>query len=191
MDLFLSKEDREIIKGLNNALGMRHRTEPYDFNKLEDLVKAITYITAEYVDFYYYWAILDDIDEKFDESVETFYPAEWQKLYLPETKGKKNINNAMQKLDKAKESFWKLMEDAKKQCKNIWSIIFTNASDEVLHVLFGKVFRPAPEYIEKLLEMDFMNMGIWQYSVEESAKVFMAAMMNHHEKNILPLEGRI
>ncbi|MFZ5645780.1 MAG: hypothetical protein ACOY46_19660 [Bacillota bacterium] len=184
MDIFLGKEERELVKALNQALGMRHRTKSYNFKNPEDIIEAVTYITAEFIDFYYYWATLDDIEGKFDESIETYYPAEWQKLHLPETKVKKNLGDAFQKLRKTSDSFWKLMKDAEKQCKSMWTIIFKNAPDEVLNNLFGKVFRPKPEYIEKLLEMEFVNMDLWQYTVEESAATFMSAMVEYYEKNI-------
>jgi hypothetical protein len=184
MDIFLGKEERELVKALNQALGTRHRTKSYDFKNQDDMIKAITYITAEFIDFYYYWATLDDIESKFDESIETYYPAEWQKLHLPETKVKKNLGDAVQKLRKTSDFFWRLKEDAEKQCKSMWTIIFKNASDEVLKKLFGKVFRPRPEHIEKLLSMEFVNIDLWQYTVEESAAKFMSAMAEYYENNI-------
>lgn len=70
--MFNNKEERVLIEQLNEILGMDYRTKPFDFTKTTDLIETATMVSAEYFDLAHYWSTLSEIDENFDESLETF-----------------------------------------------------------------------------------------------------------------------
>lgn len=180
MDLFLGAEDRELVEKLNQVMGTRYRTTPYNFKNPDDFAQALTMVTAEYIDFSYYWGEVGNVIEHLDESVETFYPAQWQKLVLGETT-QKDIEHAVNKLHAAHNALDKLMEKAENQCQKIWFSALTSAPDEVLQKVCGEAFRAEPEQLEKLLTFEFKYTDksiadIWQYNVEKTAWSFGRAL---------------
>lgn len=182
MDLFLNKADSKLVKKLNKGLGTQYRTKPFDLNKKEDLIEAITYITAEYVDFYYYHNTIYEVMEYLDASIETYYPALWAKSYLEKASDEKGLRNVNRKLCDAEDALQGLRGQAEQQCREVWALIFQNASDEVLIELFGEVIRPTPEEFEELLNFEFMDKQLWKYQVPETARAFMEAMREHYTK---------
>ncbi len=180
LELFLTAEDRKRVEKLNLALGTRYRTTPYDFNNPGDFAEALILITAEYVDFSYYWGEVSNVSECLDESIETFYPAEWQRLALGEA-ARKDIISTVNSLRSADTALFKLAEKAEKQCREIWGLAMTCAPDEVLVEICGQAFRAEPEELAQLLTFDFEYscqdiVDMWQYSVEETAGHFGRAL---------------
>lgn len=185
MDLFLKTEDRKLVEALNLAMGTRYRTEPYDLNDPDDFAEALTMVTAEYIDFLYYWGELDDVIEYFDGSIEAFYPAEWQKLALEEGP-RKDIGRAFRSLRAAQSAVYKLVEKAEAQCRNMWLLAFTCAPDEVLEKVCGEALRAGPKELDQLLTFEFESSGqsivdIWQYNVEKTAYAFGQALKKELE----------
>lgn len=43
---FFGKDDRELIEAVNTALGMKHRSKPYDHKNIDDLIEATKMITG-------------------------------------------------------------------------------------------------------------------------------------------------
>lgn len=180
MELFLNAEDRRLVKELNEIMGTRCRTKPYDFNDPDDFAEALAMVTGEYVDFLHCWFEIDNLIEHLDESIETFYPAEWQKLAMAEA-ARKDIAGAVNKLRAAQSALYRLVEKAEDQCRKIWLLALTCAPDEVLEKVCGTAFRAAPGELEQLLQFTFDFSGgditeIWQYSVEDTARAFGQAL---------------
>jgi len=77
MPNFYDKQSRERIEMINQALSMKHRSQPYDFSNIEDIKDAFMYTVAEYMDFKNYSSDLGELLEKYDESMEYYYPVTW------------------------------------------------------------------------------------------------------------------
>jgi len=70
-------EKRRIIEAMNERLGTKHRSEPYDKSKPDDLKHALLMAVAAYRDYRHYACTLDGMMENYDESLEVFNPASW------------------------------------------------------------------------------------------------------------------
>ncbi|MFW6030076.1 MAG: hypothetical protein ACOCRO_07455 [Halanaerobiales bacterium] len=172
---FLSKEDRENIKRINQCLGMKHRLKPYDFNKKEDLIEACSFITAEYIDFAHYWRTLANVNESFDESLEYFYPAAWAKIGLEGSTNDNDLDEAMVCLRDTTEILGKLMDKAEDRCKNIWTYILFNDSEEVIEYFFKEDFSFNKDIVETVLEEKLFEVFLetdYTLSIEEVTKDF-------------------
>ncbi|NEU64001.1 hypothetical protein [Paenibacillus sp. ALJ109b] len=102
--MFISKDQQTKIKQLNQILGMKHRSTPFDFNKKEDWIEALEMITAEYVDFCEYWGRLSNLNSNLDESLECFYTASWVGISQEGNVKDLKLNNAIKSVNKAEDS---------------------------------------------------------------------------------------
>lgn len=173
---FISKDDKAKIDALNKVLGTRYRSTPYDFTKTNDIIKATTMITAEYLDFLHYWSQLLEISEKFDESLEVFYPAKWLDLSLGKDLNDDLIEGALESIRYAEGSFHYIMERAEKNCSNIWKIVFIESNKDVRKHFFGKEeLNIQKELIEDVLEnelMEVVDIMEYRYNVDQATEKF-------------------
>ena len=129
--MFINKEQKEKILLLNKVLGTKYRTTPYDLANPKDLIEATINITAEYVDMEYYWSSLSDINSRFDETLEVFYPANWMNLSLENSTNDDNIDAAIIALNNAEETMSILMDKAEEKCTWIWELILLSDFNEI------------------------------------------------------------
>ncbi|NLB78154.1 MAG: hypothetical protein GX796_04700, partial [Clostridiaceae bacterium] len=139
MAKYYSKEEREVIERLNNILGMKHRSRPFDFTNVDDLKEAFKYIVAEYIDYMNYYMTLVDIMEHFDESLEYYDPVTWTSLHDNDVKGDKLSQKVSVNLSKAGESLRKTAYRSEEKCEEMLTIIL--GMDAIIReTVLGKIY---------------------------------------------------
>jgi hypothetical protein len=175
IELFIDKEQKEKIELLNKVLGTRYRTTPYNLANPKDLIEAATLITSEYVDMDYYWSTLSDLNSKFDESLEVFYPARWMNLSLENTTKDDDIDEAIDALNNAEETMHVLMNKAEEKCKWVWELILLSNFSEVKEYFFGENVQFDEQKVNEVLGDNLIEVydgSNYKYTVEELAKEF-------------------
>ncbi len=134
-------------------------------------------ITSEYMDVDYYCTQVDDVLEKYDESLEIYHPSEWLKLTQnPKTKSIfRDVHIAITKATDKLEDLRALM---KKDCEYIWTLILNEPLNEVHDHFFGEIIDIRTINIHELLEDFFIKSAEleYKYNVQENAKVFANAL---------------
>lgn len=161
-------------------LGIRYRTEPYDFNNAGDFAEAVIMATAEYADYLCCASRIAAIADSLDASIEVFEPAEREKLLLGKP-AREDIAAAVSHLEGAVTALWQMVERSERQYRMIWRLALACAPDEVLEKVCGEAFRAAPEEIDRLLEFTFEHSGariedIYRVNVETTARAFGQAL---------------
>jgi|GEM_PF-6229366 len=72
---FIGKGDRELIEAVNTALGMKHRSKPYDLKNIDDLIEATKMITGELLDTWHCYSLINTACEIYDEALEHYHTA--------------------------------------------------------------------------------------------------------------------
>ena len=171
---FISKENKKIIEALNEVLGTKYRTIPYDFKNPNDVVEAIKMLTAEYCDYAYYWSTLNSIEEALDETVEVFSPAAWANIGLKGSTNNKTLDMAIKNLRKTTDLLSELMESAEIKCREVWKIALNYPSDEVITYFFESNKRFDNVLIDKVLDnlFEIFVTIVYDGVIETSAKNF-------------------
>ncbi|QLG41260.1 hypothetical protein MKY42_12705 [Paenibacillus sp. FSL W7-1088] len=173
--MFISKDQQTKIKQLNQILGMKHRSTPFDFNKKEDWIEAIEMITAEYVDFCEYWGRLSNLNSNLDESLECFYPASWVEISQEGNVKDAKLNNAIKSVNKAEDSLRVLMERAEEKCRKIWILVFESQQKAVIKEFLGEEMTCSIEDLQEILEEEIFEMATeieYTGNVENSIREF-------------------
>lgn len=183
---FINKDDKEIIKSMNESLGTQYRTTLYDFNNPDDVIEAVKMATAEYCDLAYYWSTLNSIEESFDESIEVFSPARWANIGLKGTTNNKILDNTIKSLGKTTDLFNDLLGIAEDKCIEVWKIAFNHPSDKIIIHYFGSNKRYNVEKINSALKNLFELFGEIEYDgvIKTSAERFAVVLKNALENNI-------
>lgn len=176
MGRYYTKEDRETIEKLNSILGMKHRSKPYDFNKMDELADAFMMIIAEYIDYQNYHMTVENVIEAFDESLEYYDPVTWMSLHSEDIKGDKLAVKTSNALGKTGNFLFDLSKRAKQKCKDMLVLILGMSTDYRQAVL-GKAYLYNEDVIEAVFE-DCMEI-IDVYCLEESRDAFMKILDKH------------
>jgi len=175
--MFISKDQQEKIKRLNHILGMKHRSQPFDFNKKEDWIEALEMITAEYIDFCEYWGRLSDLNSSLDESLECFYPANWMEITQDGQISDDELDEAVRSVNQAENALQILMDRAEEKCKEIWQLTFDTRQDAVIKYFLGEEVTYKSEDLKHILEDYIFELateieynGNVQHSVQEFSK---------------------
>ncbi|WP_442601810.1 hypothetical protein [Paenibacillus sp. KN14-4R] len=150
--MFISKEQKEKITLLNNILGMKHRTRPFDFTKTEDIIEAVEFVTAEYVDMSRYWGMISELNSQFDESIECFYPAGWIGISQEGTTNDDELDEARDTINDTEDALRVLMDRSEIKCIEIWEFIFTTDQKAVKLHFFGQDITCEINILRELLE---------------------------------------
>jgi len=151
--MFISKEQKEKIQMLNNLLGMKHRTRPFDFTKTEDLIEAIEYVTAEYIDMSHYWGTISEVNSQFDESIEYFYPSGWISISQEGTTNDDELDEAREAINCAEDSLRALLDRSEIKCKEIWD------QKAVKQHFFGQDITFEIEKLKEILDDHIFDIG--------------------------------
>ena len=133
---FMKKEDRERVKIFNQVLGTKHRTKPYDWNKAEDIIEAVTMTTAEFVDITHMDAALAELDSDLDQMIECYHPNEWTKITTGDTWDHFELQEAMHTLTTASDAMQDLANVAEEDMQEMLSLLFFRASQTVRDYFF-------------------------------------------------------
>ena len=176
MAKYYSKEEREVIERLNNILGMKHRSRPFDFTNVDDLKEAFTYIVAEYIDYMNYYMSLVDIMEHFDESLEYYDPVTWTSLHDNNVKGDELAQEVSTDLDIACGSLREIANRSEEKCDEMLTIIL--GMDAIIREsVLGKRYIYDEDAIKNIFS-DCVNINN-TYSVEESRDAFIKVLDEH------------
>ncbi|PIH60056.1 hypothetical protein [Paenibacillus sp. LK1] len=173
--IFISKDQQTKIKQLNQILGMKHRSTPFDLNKKEDWIEAIEMITAEYVDFCEFWGRLSNLNSNLDESLECFYPASWVEISQEGKIKDMKLNNAIKSVNKAEDSLRVLMDRAEAKCRKIWILVFESQQKAVIKEFLGEEMLCSIEDLQEILEEEIFEMATeieYIGNVESSTREF-------------------
>lgn len=160
MSRFLRKDERELVKLLNEKRGMNHRLTPYDFKNPQDVLDALEKATSEYLDMMGIDRGLSDIGLLFEDSVRQHYPEKWLRLGLSGYDGSEPLSTAKRYLDQTEEAFRSLVERAEIKCANLWRPILTGQIKQVHKPLFGKLISYPPAIVEQTLFENLFDIGM-------------------------------
>jgi hypothetical protein len=71
------EKNRDVIAKMNERMGTKHRSSPYDLNSAKDLKEALPLAVAAYRDYRHYSEVLGELMDNFDESLENYDTATW------------------------------------------------------------------------------------------------------------------
>jgi hypothetical protein len=188
---FTTQEDKQYIELLNQALGMKYRSTPYDFNNPVDIVEAVTQVTAEYADMAHYWAQVSTVDENIDETVEVFNPAAWMKMTLSGHTGDPIIDEALHYVEQAANALAALMDQAEENCRKCWHMVLLIGPAEVRREFFGQDISVDVETVEEVLNDNLFDIfsemkydGTVRTSVSEFALVLKRWLLDDVDADI-------
>lgn len=170
---FHDKESRKRIEMINQALNMKHRSEPYDYTKTEDVKQAFMYTVAEYMDYQNYASVLDDLLEKYDESMEYYDPITWLGNVEDDVKHDRKTLKAYSSLRKAKEDMSALSGRSEKEVIKLTRLLLSG-NKEFRIAIFGNAYIFNEDNMEEIIEASWESMDT--YSVEESRDLFLELM---------------
>ncbi len=170
MSNYFNKEDIKKIQVLNDHLGMKHRTKPFDMANIDDLREAFKLLVCELLDYHEYDKILYDLVEKFDESVEHFDPATWINMTLDSSKCDKLVTKAIDSLNKAETAFSRLTKRAEDKCKEMLHILL-DMDESIQMEILGSYYQPRDGAIDGLFETIFELE--YKYNMEDGFESFL------------------
>lgn len=171
-----SKDRTARIRQLNEILQMAHRTKPYDIKNPDDLKEMVCYASGHLLDIFHYGGEIDILLENYDETIETFYPAEWLAMGQGELDGQdieipadiwayRFLHDVQRHLD---EAFKQQLDE----CRDAWTVFLANANPEIIEEMTGGPMEITEVLIERVNDLDFHQLALeidpWPYSVEES-----------------------
>lgn len=145
----LSKKDSEKIAKLNAIMGTHYRETAYDLENTEDLIQATQYITAEYIDYYTYWILLDNVASNFDQSLEVFHPEKWFDSAEEGKTGSELMDNIIISLREAEDSMGELMDITEEKCQEIWRVLLLGKNKEAQKYFIGNKTQYTKEEVEE------------------------------------------
>ncbi|MDA8334760.1 MAG: hypothetical protein M0Z41_07185 [Peptococcaceae bacterium] len=178
-----SSSKRNAIELLNAALGTRYRSKPYDMNNPDDVAHMVTYISGEFMDLCHYSTEIDSMLEYLDESIETYYPAEWISADLAVSDIKTDIPmaKAYLQLRRAGKTMNKALVEAAARCKEAWSLFLGNpAYGKKALEITGLEEIPVLDQ-DTLKKIDIIDLAIeidWPYVVHDSARQLGRSLIN-------------
>ncbi|MCL0028336.1 hypothetical protein M1M88_01300 [Peptococcaceae bacterium] len=126
------KENANTVEMLNQILGTKYRTKPFDLNNTNDLKEMLFLISGKYADLIIYASDLDRIIEYLDESIEIYHPVDWF--------NKNEVNrliNAYENIRYGLKEIEEELEETKKKCQTIWKTFTQKAPAATTKKLTG------------------------------------------------------
>jgi len=173
MSNFFDKEDVMKIKILNENLGMKHRHKPMDFNNAEDLCEYLKFKSCAFLDYLNYYGELNNLLERYDESIEYYDTATWFNLTVDTKKADKLLLESYAALSQAENVFYKLSDKAEKECREALTIVL-KSKKSLQKSLLGFEYDLNDEIIKKIINGVFEEPeGIeYHYNMESSFENF-------------------
>lgn len=168
--LMRQEKDIETIQILNQALKTEHRVRPYDMKNIEDVKENLRMIVAEYLDYLHYSLGIDDILERFDESMEYYDPSTWFNGESSARDGSDLIIKTYNSVSKASTCLSDLARMKEKECRNTLESIL-KMDDETKIKVLGKAY----PWDEIIIDTIFDNITEieYQHNIEDSIEGFL------------------
>lgn len=178
MPNFYDKQSRERIEMINQALNMKHRSQPYDFSNIDDIKDAFKYTVAEFMDFKNYSSDLGELLEKYDESMEYYYPVTWLDNTEDKDKHDRKVQKSYSSLRKAGVDMQVLADRSEKEVIKLIRHLLSG-SKEFRIGIFGKSYIYDDDKMTEIIESSCEITDT--YSVEKSRDSFIKLMDAHFD----------
>jgi len=174
MSNFFDKEDVKKIKILNECLGMKHRHKPMDFNNVADLLEHLKYKSCAFLDYTNYYGELNNLLEKYDESMEYYDASTWFNLSIDGGKVDELLSESYTALNQADSMFRKLSNRAAEECAEAL-IIVLGAKNSLQKYILGAEYDLNHEIIKKIIEEVFEDPYEieYHYNMEDAFESFI------------------
>ncbi len=177
------KEKAAVIKHMNEALGMFHRSKPYDVKNPEDLKHALLLSISAYKDYQHYYYELTDLGEKFDESLEYYDPASWFFLTVDAEKVETDAYKADRYLDNARIAMDNLYERAKLSLTELLKTLI-KLPPELQTAVLGRAYSMDSSVIQEKTEsllIDFDDTD-YHYNMEDNRDALLEVIRRTWEE---------
>jgi hypothetical protein len=170
---FITKDDGELIKSVNRALCMEHRTKPYDLKNMDDLIEATKMITGELLDMWHCYSMINKVDGIYDEAMEYYHTAAWAGagsymdcIYV----------DAQGRIDELDDMMYSILGKVEDECRILWEAVLNN-SDCSRH-FFNKDVDIKEKNLDEIFKQVFMQLPEMEYntSIENSTISFAEAL---------------
>lgn len=158
----LTKKEKEEIAELNLRLGTSYRETGYNLEKNEDLIEAIVYTTAEYMDHINRWGEIAEWIENFDQSLEVFHPEKWFRTTKQGSTGNPLMDQIILAMMGTSKDMSKLASEAEEKCRELWKFLLRGDNEKVKSHFLGDVSKYTKEQLLEALEDTIENI----YEVE-------------------------
>lgn len=130
---------RKKVKSiLNEGMGMKYRTKPYNLENENDLIEATKMAIGEYMDLAYFDMTVGDLVEETDECIELYRPDEWlAQDGIAETPDK-TFTKAHQALEKALKHFRVLLRQLEMELNYLFEYILLEKNNHARVAFFGQ-----------------------------------------------------
>lgn len=136
MKSLFNKKNLKKVDLLNKALGMNHRSKPYDLNRVEDLEEMLKIKVCALLDYLEYEMILEDVLERLDESIEYYDAPTWLSFTEDISEPDKLLIKCYSSTKRACYDYGKLTERTSKECMEILQVVL-NGNKEVQDTILG------------------------------------------------------
>jgi hypothetical protein len=172
---FIGKYDRELIKSVNSALGMKHRSKPYDLKNMDDLIEATKMITGELLDIWHCYSMINQVGEIYDEAMEHYHTAAWAGAV-----SYRNIIyvDAQERIDELDDMMYSILGEVEDECRILWEAVLNNA--DCSRHFFNKDVDITEKNLDEIFKQVFMQLPEMEYntSIENSTISFAEALDN-------------
>jgi hypothetical protein len=174
MENLFDKEKRKNIEKLNERMGTKHRSYPYDMNNPVDVEQALATAVAAYRDYWHYEVSLIKMTDDFDESLECLDTATW--LDMGKANGEPDAlsEECLDMLNQTSALFGQLAERAKEKLISIMTAALSLPPDAQKKV-FGKAYAIKQAEVDRVFD-DFFDMFgevKYSYSIDGSFADFL------------------
>ncbi len=176
----VTKADKDLIVQMNKTYKTGYRVKSYDLGNVDDLIEMAKAITAEYLNYNKHVALLDQILEEIDETLETFRPASWYRL-SSEMKIKdpeaKEVIKGMQGIQRGTNTLHDISEIMRGRMVLFCGSMIKHAPDDFFTELGLQRMQGAN--VSRFLEFKFIFENIEElslYSVEDTFSAFISVV---------------
>ena len=170
---FFGKDDRELIEAVNESLGMKHRSRPYDLKNLDDLIEAATMISAELLDMWHCYSMVSSANEIYDEAMEHYHTAAWTD---PASHRDSIYVDAHEQIEELDGTLGLILMELEEECNTIWQAVLHNA-DCTRH-FFKRDIDIIDRDLEPIMERVFERLSEMEYTsvIETSINSFVKVL---------------
>jgi len=135
----IPSDSRKKVKSiLNEGLGMKYRTKPYNLENEKNLIEAAQMAIGEYVDLTYFYITVDNLVEETDECIETYRPDEWLAQDGITDTPEKTFTKAHEALEKSLKHFNALLRQLEKELHYLFEYIILAKNKSARIAFYGE-----------------------------------------------------
>jgi len=170
---FIGKDDRELIESVNTALGMKHRSKPYDLKNIDDLLEATKMITGELLDTWHCYSLINTACEIYDEALEHYHTAAWME---PASHSDSIYVDAHERIEELDGTMGLILMELEDECSTLWQAVLQNT--DCTRYFFNKDIDIKGKDLDTIFERVFEQLHDMEYDtvIDTSTKSFAKAL---------------